>query len=139
MPMSHIKRVGLSLLCALASELLVGAALTARNRGGFSDVLGSAIGLSIFVIPGWLLSLPAVLVFDRADGWRFWVLGIYGTFLGPTIILAWAIACKVTERSTIEDFGYMGGIAFVIALLSTALYLYVFKSSSPDSIEQAQP
>jgi len=137
MPMSRIKRVGLSLGSALTSELLVGAALTVRNHGSVADAMGNVAGLSVFVIPGWLLALPLVLLFNRADGWRFWVLGMYGTLLGPGIIFAWAVACKVTEHSTIKDFVDMGGIAFAIAILSTAFYLSIFKSSSRDSIEQA--
>jgi hypothetical protein len=135
--MTKLKRVGLSFVSALGSELLVGASLAAGRGGGLNDMLWAAVGLSIFVIPGWLLSLLLVLLFDRADGWRFWILGIYGTLLGPAIIFAWAVACKA-EGSAIEDFAYMGGIALVIAFLSTAVYLSVLKRSPRGSIEETR-
>jgi hypothetical protein len=136
--MSRVKRVGLSLVSALASESLVAALLILKaHDGSLGDWLGSVLVLSFYVIPGWLLSLPLVLLFDRPDGWRFWVLGIYGIVLGPAIIFACAVVGKVKDGAPIEGIGYISSISLVIALLSTALYLYLFKRSFRDSIEQA--
>lgn len=136
--MSGVKRVVLSLVSALISESIVSLALSVKDHSGLNGIYAGAIGFSIFVVPGWLLTLPMVLAFRRTDGWRFWLIGAYGTLLGPLIILTWAIACKVTEHSAISDFIAMGEIAFVIAFLATAFYLSILRYSSRDSIEAAR-
>jgi hypothetical protein len=125
--MNHWKRAGLAFASAFGAELIVAAALTLHNHSDPADMFGSVIGLSIFVIPGYLLSLPFVLAFNRINGWRLWVLAVIGLLIGPTIIGAWAFACKVTEGSTIKDFLYMGVIATAISLLTTTFYLTVLK------------
>jgi hypothetical protein len=139
MPMSRLKRVGLSLACAFVSELIVAIFVTVTDKSGLNGMAAPLIGFSIFVLPGWALSLPPVLVFDSVEGWRFWFLGAYGVLIGPTIILVWAVACKVTEGSCdLYFFSRIGAIASVIALLSTSFYLailtrHIHKSGSPQS------
>jgi hypothetical protein len=143
--MTRIKRVGLSFACALASDLLFSSGLMVLGgnvgsgaNGGIGVVASVWIifcSTGFLVIPGWLLSLPLVLVFDRAEGWRFWVLGIYGTLLGPAILAALILAQHGSVAN--EDFALYFGFAFVVAFLSTAIYLSVLKHYSRDSIEQA--
>ena len=60
-----------------------------------------------FVSRGWLLSLPLVRRRDRADGWRFWVLGIYKVHSSGRQ-WSWPGRLHVLRHSTIEDFAYMG-------------------------------
>jgi hypothetical protein len=138
MPMSRIKCVGLSFLSAIAAELVVDVAMSAADHSGANGLLAGIIGFSMFVIPGWLLSLPLVLAFDRADGWRFWVLGIYGTILGPAIIFVFALVSKVAQGTPFDYPLPLAAMALAIALCSTALYLGIFKHYSTDSMEQTQ-
>jgi ABC-type Fe3+ transport system permease subunit len=133
--MSWWKRLLLSLVSAIAAELLASAIITLVHHDNLSSLFATAIGLAIFVIPGWLLSLPIVLAFNRVDGWRFWTLAIAGIAIGPLIIGAWAYACKVSEGSAIRDFVYMGGIATGISIVATAMYLTIFRNSVRNSIQ----
>jgi hypothetical protein len=133
--MNWWKRLLLSLASALVAEAFVSVVITLVHSDGQSSILGTIVGLSIFVVPGWLLSLPIVLAFSRADGWRFWALAISGMAIGPLIIAAWAYACKVSEGSAMRDFLYMGGIATGISVLATAMYLTIFRNSVRNSIQ----
>jgi hypothetical protein len=133
--MSWWKRLLLSLASALAAEAFIGTILTPVHHDAPNSLLGTVLGLSIFVIPGWLLSLPIVLAFNRIDGWRFWILAICGITIGPLIIAAWAYACKVSEGSAMKDFLYMGGIATGISIIATTIYLTVFRNSARNSIQ----
>ena len=137
MPISRMKRVGLSFLSALIAELVVDVAITAADHSGVNGLLAGVIGFSMFVIPGWLLSLPLVLAFDRADGWRAWLLGICGTLLGPAIIFVLALVAKVEEGTPFDYPLPWAAMALAIALCSTVLYLSAFKHYSRDSVEQA--
>jgi hypothetical protein len=38
-------------------------------------------------IAGWLLSIPFVIAFKDADGWRFWATLVIGTAIGPVFLL----------------------------------------------------
>ena len=133
--MSWWKRLLLSLASALVAEALIGTILTLVRHDAPNSLLGSVLGLSIFVIPGWVLSLPIVLAFDRTDGWRFWVLAICGLTIGPLIIAAWAYACKVSEGSAMKDFLYMGAIATGISIVATTIYLTIFRSTARRGIQ----
>jgi hypothetical protein len=128
--MSRWKRAGLAFMSALIAEIFISAILTLRDHSGITGMEGGVIGLSIFVLPGWLLSLPFILSINRIDGWRLWFLGTVGILIGPLVIGAWAIACHVTEGDSIRDFLYMGGLATAIAFISTTIYLAAFKLST---------
>jgi hypothetical protein len=80
-----------------------------------------------------------VLAFRRADGWRLWVLAIYGALLGPAIILVWAVADKVEGGEAIMSFLRPARVALAISFLTTVFYLTAFKYYSRGSIEQAEP
>jgi hypothetical protein len=139
MPMSRIKRVGLSLVSAFASELLVVLAFTARDpRDGVKGILALLFAFSIFVVPGWLLSLPMVLIFDRIDRWRLWVLAAFGASIGPLVIFVWALVGKISEGDSILYFSGFAGIALVVGVVSTALYLGALRHFTRGSIEQAR-
>ena len=133
--MSWWRRLLLSLTSALVAEFLASVviAIVGHNRPG--SLTGTVVGLSIFVVPGWILSLPIVLAFKRADGWRFWMLAISGIAIGPLIIAAWAYACKVSEGSAMRDFLYMGGIAAAISIVATTIYLITFRSTTHKGIQ----
>jgi hypothetical protein len=102
--------------------------------GGVVGVWVIFCSAGFLVILGWLVALPLVLVIDRADGWRFWVLGIYGTLLGPAIMAALVFATDGSDAK--EDFVVIGGYAFVVAFLSTAIYLSLFRHYSRDRQSQ---
>jgi hypothetical protein len=137
---TRIKRVGLSFACSFVSELFLVCVIAAVDGSGASSLPAGIFAFSIFVIPGWLLSLPLVIMFDRADGWRLWVLGAYGILLGPAVIFVWAVACNFEEGTPISSFmfGRICGMALLIALTSTTLYLGLLRYFSCHSIEQAQ-
>ena len=42
----------------------------------------------LFAFPGWLLALPYVLLFEDANGRRFWWILAIGIAIGPTFMLA---------------------------------------------------
>jgi ABC-type Fe3+ transport system permease subunit len=133
--MSWWKRLFLSLFSALVAELFASAVIVIAHHDHLGSLFGTVAALSIFVIPGWILSIPIVLAFNRADGWRLWMLAISGIAIGPLIIAAWAYACKVSEGSAMKDFLYMGGIAAGISIVATTIYLITFRGSARKGIQ----
>ena len=135
--MSWWKRAGLAFASAMIAETLVIATLAAFNlRGARWDgfLLMSWFAL-YFVIPGWLLSLPAVLSIRTSSPRNLLTLGAMGILIGPCIMAAlelWTIWTnpKVIPRGP----GALELLATAISIVATAIYLGGFKTLSRDSI-----
>jgi hypothetical protein len=128
--MSRWKRTGLAFGSAFFSELLMSTILSLHDHSGLVGIEAGLFAFSIFVLPGWLLSLPFILSINRIDGWRLWVLAVPGILIGPSVIAAWAIVCHVTEGESVRSFFDVGGVATAISFISTAIYLTAFKLSA---------
>lgn len=130
--MTRWRRVALSFLSALTAELILGISfgIPGDKHLLFERVFGFVYFASILVIPGWLLSLPLVISFNRIDGWRMWVLAISGSLIGPVIMGAIYLQSEFTMPSTTTwapgsiNFAYM---ATAISVLTTGIYLTTLK------------
>jgi hypothetical protein len=135
--MGWIKRIGLWTLCVVSADLIVILAwqvvmytlgVTSFSASPESGILSALIffilmSLSLLV-PGWLVVLPIVVGFKRAEGRCFLTLGAFVTLLGPVIAFHF------------EHDVSLAGMALAVSFLSIASYLFALRHFSRDSIEQ---
>ena len=81
-------------------------------------------------LPGWLLSLPLVLLVRNVRGWRFWICWAAGICLGPAIVqlVNWIAGMRGFSLA-----GIPGGIkaalflACAISAMSSLIYLLLLR------------
>jgi hypothetical protein len=124
------KRVAFSLLSAIFAELLL--ALAISIPGGkhlfYERIVVFTFFATSLVIPGWLLSLPFLLVIRKTDGWRLGLMAFIGISIGPIIDLGmdlWSFLSSPTAAFNVYlPWLYM---ATAISTIATALYLTALK------------
>lgn len=143
--MSTPKRIALAFGCTLLGAatlpvvsvimgLLSSRHLFRLNMDTFSILLAYAL----FALPGWVLSLPFVVLFRTATGYRFLLILLIGTAIGPAFMLGWSLLSGGWPVHWQSD-----GLGIVMALyiaLPTSLYyallLRSFGSSGPSTLPQ---
>ncbi|MEO6924105.1 MAG: hypothetical protein ABI142_09785, partial [Bryocella sp.] len=100
--MTWPKRIGLSLASALIADIFVVGAVAFMNPPGlrFEGFFGMEVFALYLIIPGWVLSLPAILLLYPANGWRFWTLAAFGCLIGPLVMVAmqlWSLHINPNE------------------------------------------
>ncbi len=130
--MTRWKRVGLSLLSAVIAELLMGFAFSVPDGKHlfFERAFGFAYLASYLVIPGWLIALPIIVIPDKAAHRPTWQLGLIGSSIGPGIMFAIGIYFAIANHSGINykrEAWYLAGLAALISIISTAIYLTSLK------------
>jgi hypothetical protein len=136
--MSRGKRIALSFVSAIVAELLVFAAISLRSPAGARlDGFLIAFGFALyFVIPCWVLSLPAVVLIDPINRGRLWTLAAIGILIGPATMLAFDLWMWWHHpTTTIKWPGLWDYDAAAISFVATILYLTLLKTSSGRRIQ----
>ena len=133
------KRLVYSLVSVIAAVVLCFAAVFAemflRNSSGHplaGDFLIAVAMTILACIPGWLIAVPVVLIANDIQGWRFWLLWVVGSCIGPLLLLVFAMlafqgsAGVSTSVPDIMDFVYLGA---AVSCLSTTVYLLLLRWS----------
>jgi hypothetical protein len=137
LPTNRLRRSVLSLVCAVFASVIVCVVLAASNYEQFSQSISSWFlfvrGAVLVVTIGWLVTLPLVLLINRFDGWRFWVLALSGTFTGPALLIVLNLCIRLAEPS--QKFDILEGwkvesVVTAISLIATALYLGTLRLST---------
>lgn len=129
-PASRLCRAALSLVCAVLASVIVCAVVIAFNYEAFSQSFSGWFpfirGAGIVIMAAWVITLPLVLFIGQVDGWRFWVLALSGTMLGPALLIAFNVSIRIAEPS--QKFEIVEGwkiesVVTAISMIATALYL----------------
>ncbi|MGA8937586.1 MAG: hypothetical protein WB439_00320 [Acidobacteriaceae bacterium] len=132
--MTRWKRVVISFAAAFIAELLIGVALGIADGRAlfFEHVFGFVYFASFFVVPGWLIALP-IIVIPKNAALPVWQLALIGTAVGPGLMLAIGICIGLANGGNFnyDHTTYDGvGIAALVAGLTTALYPTALKLCS---------
>jgi hypothetical protein len=92
-------------------------------------------------LPGWLLTLPLVLLVRNVRGWGFWMYWVIGICFGPAIVLMvnWIAAMRGFSLA-----GIPGGLSSAIYLaaaisgLSSLIYLLLLRREQTKAAFQAR-
>jgi len=84
-----------------------------------------------FVVPGWVLVLPFILVFRRVNGWRLWLLGAFAVVLGPALLTV-----SLGRPSKDDLLFFEMGLA--VSILSIGSYLIALRRFSRGNIEETR-
>jgi hypothetical protein len=132
--MTRWKRFGISIASLAIAELifsLIFAIQASPQKHWWTGAVAGLAAISIFAIPGWILTLPIILSVQKITGRHLWVLGVIGTLIGPFVIGAIDLISWKLDRSAGTDFEWgVIGIATAISFLTTALYLASLKHFS---------
>ena len=124
------KRVGLSFASAIAADIIIIGAVATRNAPGAKwdgFLLMSSFALC-FILPAWLLTLPAVILIDKLNGWRLAILIAIGCLIGPTATAAMNIWSLHENPTQIPHWpGVFDYFALAISITATILYLTILK------------
>jgi hypothetical protein len=78
-----------------------------------------------FSLPGWVLALPAILLFTDLRAWRFWALLALGAGIGPFTLY---LEFMYVHYSSAGDKLYLS-LAAAVSSLSTLIYLFLLRRS----------
>jgi hypothetical protein len=136
-PANPLSRAAVSLVCAVLASVVVCAVMTAYNYEEFSRSLTSWFifirGAVLIIILAWVVTLPFVLMISRFNGWRFWILAVSGTLIGPALLIVLNFCIRLAERSQTFDIveGWKVELTVsAISLIATALYLGTLRFST---------
>jgi hypothetical protein len=131
--MDGLRRVGVSLgsvaIAVVLSSVVISLATERRLDPGWFFIF------SIFAVPGWLISIPMVLVMRKFDGWRFWVSLVAGTMIGPALVETLYGEPRIIGWSGMP-VGILGVsriyvlLAAGVCFIGTSIYLYVYREAS---------
>jgi hypothetical protein len=136
-PANRLSRAALSLVCAVLASVIIGGVVIACNYEEFSQSITSWFlfvrGSVLVIMLAWVVTMPLVLVVGRFDGWRFWLLAITGTLIGPALMIALNLCIRVAQPS--QKFDVVEGwktelVVTAISLIATALYLGTVRLSN---------
>lgn len=129
-PANRISRAALSFVCAVVASVIVCAVMIAFNYEEFSRSITSWFlfirGAVLVITLAWVITLPMALLISKLDGWRFWLLAISGTLIGPALLIALNLCIRLAQPS--QKFDLVEGwkvesVVTGISLIATALYL----------------
>ncbi len=132
--MSTWKRLGLWLGSLLVSVTVF--SLLCSGPGSFQNgtsLLVFRITI-IFAFPVWCLSLPCILPFQDAEGWRSRIILLIGTFIGPASIALWGLILQlrgddphqIWQGRPVNIILFMN-FALMVGLLATTFYVATLK------------
>lgn len=136
--MSRSRRVLLSFVSAISADALVFAVISLRNPAGAKldgFLLMSAFAL-YFLIPCWILALPAIIWIDPTNHRKLWTLALIGILIGPATMLAvdlwmwWHLPATSISWPGLWDY-----YAAAISIVATIFYLTLLKTSSRGRIQ----
>jgi len=136
--MSTWKRVLLSFLSAVIADALVTGVVCLRNPSGarLAGFLVTSVFALYFLIPCWILSLPAVVLIHNTNGPRLWILTVIGILIGPVAMLVFDVWMFCHNQNEIWNWpNLFDYFAAAISLVATLLYVMVLKTSSSRSIQ----
>jgi hypothetical protein len=130
--MSRWKRAGLSLISAIAAELIIGISFSipSQHHLFFEQIFGFVYFASILVIPGWLIALPIIVIPKRAQWLPTWELLVIGSLIGPGVMFAIGIYAAIANGTGLNykrEAWYLVGLALLVSFLTTAIYLTALK------------
>ena len=124
-------------MCAVLASVIVCGVVVASDYKEFSQSISSWFlfvrGAVIVVTIAWIVTLPLVLLINRCDGWRFWILAFSGTFTGPALLIVLNLSIRFAEpsqRFDIVEGWKVESVVTAISLLATALYLGTLRFST---------
>ena len=136
--MSWWKRVLLSFVSAAIADVIVIGVVCVRNPSGakLDGFLVMSWFALYFLIPCWILSLPAVALINNPSGPRLWMLVGIGILIGPITMflfdlwMYWHSPTQIWQWPNMFDY-----FAAAISFVATILYLSALKTSSRNSIQ----
>jgi hypothetical protein len=138
-PSNRLSRAALSLVCAVLASVIVCAIVIAYNYEEFSRSLTSWFlfirDSFLIIMLAWVVTLPFVLLISRFNGWRFWLLAVSGTVMGPALLIVLSFCIHLALRS--PTFDILDGwktelLVTAISLIATTLYLGTLRFSTRD-------
>ena len=136
--MSWWKRLLLSFISAIMADVIVIGVVCLRNPSGakLDGFLMMSVFALYFLIPCWILPLPAVTLINNPSGPRLWMLAAIGILIGPVAMFAfdlwmfWHNPTQIWQWPNLFDY-----FAAAISLVATILYLSALKTSSRRRIQ----
>jgi hypothetical protein len=144
-------RIGLWFVCLLLAIGLFSLLLSLYLKGVGYAKLWFVVPVfrvtMMCALPIWCLCLPVVIAAKRAEGWKMWTILPVGSLLGPLAVGLWFLVLQVGGASPQTMWqgdplmGWVGSaiagmiFAFVVGLLTSSLYLVIFKSLDRGSLD----
>ena len=135
-------RIGLWFVSLLVAAALFSVLLTLWLMMGGSARSGLAVSIfrvtMMCALPVWCLCLPVVIAVKNTTGWRTILLS--GSLIGPLLMGLWFLVLQIGGASPQTMWqgdpliGWLGSaiagmvFAFIVGLLTSSLYLVVFRS-----------
>lgn len=100
---------------------------------GVSHFAGNFLGIFwwvlLFCIPGWILSLPIVLLAKQLSGLRFWMWWAAGTCIGPCVMYAvsFYFVARYSPGQSAPVWNSWFSLATGVAGMATLLYLWLLR------------
>jgi hypothetical protein len=130
--------VSVALSVSISSFALTLIDFHARHRVMPAELLVFAVYSFLCSLPGWIVSIPLVLVASDLRRWRFWALLATGTGLGPLLMLVFAL-CTWSTSPTFSGWApeakNLVFYATVISFLSTLIYLLSMRLFQAQALE----
>jgi len=131
--MTAPKRIALALGCllfAFAAFAILGVVPTLIRYGsgpGMRSMEMMPVYLAV-AIAGWLLTIPFVIAFKDANGWRLWATLVIGTAIGPVFLLA----PELVMAGQINWQGNGGGVvmSLYVGFPTTVFYVLILRRFS---------
>jgi hypothetical protein len=95
-----------------------------------SGFLPGLVFVFLFSLPGWVLSIPVVLIVTNVRGWRFWMYLVIGCSIGPLLMFGIALYGFLTDPRT---DGFAAGaspllfLGTAVSCLTTLIYLLLLR------------
>lgn len=127
------KRLILSLVSVIAADVVCCTGLifaSERDWKTLSHLFGWIIFATPFAfissVPGWLLSIPIILLIQRVNGVRFWILWGAGTLIGPVVLFGSLLIdfLKSTKAADLSAWN-KGALLMMVAVSSTTTLIYL--------------
>lgn len=121
--MTGWQRVGFSLACALMADLAVFSVfqLSLYRNAAVHPLwylfAGLFISALIYILPAWILFLPAVVLVRTYSGWSLAVVTVYGALLGPLFLQLF----RLLHHSAVE-WNLFDVFALAISTVASVFY-----------------
>lgn len=128
--MTAPKRIALSFGCLLLAFAIFAAwgVVPTFIRYGNGSALRSLEMMPVYLavaIAGWLLTLPFVVAFRDAEGWRGWATLVIGTAIGPILLLTPSLV--MAGQINWQGDGAGVDMSLFIGFLTTVFYVLLLR------------
>lgn len=131
------KRLIYSLFSVVAAGSIFGVVVALQTipanpstRFQIAEVISYIWVLVFGSLPGWILTIPVVLIVTNIRGWRFWMYLAIGSAIGPALILGIAIFVYFSSSHAVGLAWRVNSaqmLAAAISFVATLIYLLLLR------------